>query len=118
MWIVADNGTGIARQIAVPKGRWVSSPMQDTDTLRCMSCGCGCFRHFDYALSGNLIFAVLTGELMFVRDAGIHRLDLRAPEKGWVHVLPAALNRPVIFSPDGCRAAISDGRVRIVDLCD
>ncbi len=118
LWIVADNATGIARQIVLPKGRWASSPMRDTDSLRCWSCGCDCFRHVDYALSGNHIFSVLTGELMFVRDAGIHRLDLDEPEKGWVHVLPAALNSPVIFSPDGCNAAVSDGRVRIVDLCD
>jgi hypothetical protein len=118
IWIIAEQETKTAREINVPEGLWLSKPMEDTDTLDCWSCGCGCYRDFDYDLAADYIYATLTGEKMFVRDAGIHRLDLRNPGAGWEHVLSGAINRSVLYSSDGCHAAVSDGKVRLVDLCE
>lgn len=95
----------------------MSDPVEDTDSCSLFD-PCSFFRNYDFKLAGDHLFAILTGERMFVRDAGIYRLNLTDLEAGWTHLLAAGINRSVAFSQDACHAAVSDGRVRIVDLCD
>jgi hypothetical protein len=116
-WI--DVKVKTSEHVVLPDGPWVRDAQSKSPVrkLICYPADCDDFRHYDFKVAGHKIFLRITAdrEVLTERSLGIYTFE--PASNAWVKVADSDATLGQI-SPDGCAAAINQGReVSVFNLC-
>lgn len=104
-----------AEAIDLPIGPWAA---ENSSSIRCGACGCGCYRHQKFYFAGERIFILIWGTEYSKGVQGIYELVEGQDGPTWSQKVQGSLRIPLAFSPDGCRVAVFEEYGEVRRLCE
>lgn len=108
-WHVSDN-LELVKEYNIPAGPWI----YNLGYRSCFSCGCECYDAMDLKLSGDSIFALISGKGVRQKHKGVYRLN---QDETWEHILQGADTRAFAINENQCLIATGGHSPKVTDIC-
>jgi hypothetical protein len=94
----------------IPAGPWI----YNSGYRHCFSCGCSCYDRMHLKLSGDSIFALISGHGVRQKHKGVYRLN---QGETWEHILRGADTRAFAINENQCLIATGGHNPKVTDIC-